>query len=61
MMVPFVLVCVSRRSGDGIIIDYAKTGILPDVYRHACVRTSDEALAAADKIGYPVRQVAHID
>eukprot|EP00741_Cyanophora_paradoxa_P025194 tig00000350_g24319.t1 len=41
-------------SGDGITVDYKTNGIPEDVYRKACVTTVEEALASAEKVGYPI-------
>lgn len=42
-------------SGDGLTAELTPEGTIPeDVFSKACVRTVDEALAAAERIGYPV-------
>lgn len=41
-------------SGMEHMVDYQKEGIPNDVYQKACVRTSDEAMKAAEKIGFPI-------
>ena len=41
-------------SGSGLTVNYAETGIPPDLYLKACVTSAGEAKAAADRIGYPV-------
>ena len=42
-------------SGDGLTAQLTKEGTIPqDVFDKACVKTVDDALAAAQRIGYPV-------
>jgi acetyl-CoA carboxylase/biotin carboxylase 1 len=41
-------------NGDGIVIDYAKDGLTVETYAKADVRTSEEALLCANRLGYPV-------
>eukprot|EP01033_Poteriospumella_lacustris_P007091 gene7093-5101_t len=41
-------------NGDNLTVDYQKTGIPDEVYDAANVKTAEDALACADRIGYPV-------
>ena len=41
-------------NGDDLKVDYANTGIPQSVYDEANVTTAEEALACAERIGYPV-------
>eukprot|EP01038_Epipyxis_sp_PR26KG_P010409 gene10409-13983_t len=41
-------------NGDGLTVDYKATGIPQSVYDAANVTTPEDALACADRIGYPV-------
>jgi acetyl-CoA carboxylase/biotin carboxylase 1 len=41
-------------NGDDLRVDYKKTGIPSEVYEQANVLTPEDALACADRIGYPV-------
>ena len=41
-------------NGDGLMVDYKKTGIPDEVYNRANVTTAEEALQCAERIGYPV-------
>jgi len=41
-------------NGDDITVDYQKTGIPQEVYDQADVVTAEDALACAERIGYPV-------
>lgn len=41
-------------NGDGLIVDYQTTGIPPAVYEAANVKSAEEALACAERIGFPV-------
>lgn len=41
-------------NGDGLTVDYKNTGIPQDIYDAANVTSAEDALACADRIGYPV-------
>mmetsp|Transcript_26896 Transcript_26896/g.75736 ORF Transcript_26896/g.75736 Transcript_26896/m.75736 type:complete len:317 (+) Transcript_26896:457-1407(+) len=42
-------------SGDGLVADLTDEGTIPDdTFDKACIHTLDEAIATADRIGYPV-------
>ena len=41
-------------SGSGLTVNYAETGIPPELYTKACVNSATEAKAAAERIGFPV-------
>ncbi len=41
-------------SGSGLTVNYAKNGIPKDLYESACVHTIAEAVAVADRIGFPI-------
>jgi len=41
-------------SGSGLTVNYKKHGIPKDLYESACVRTTAEAVASAQRIGFPI-------
>lgn len=41
-------------SGDGLTVNYKENGLCDEVYNRACVETPEEALASANRIGFPV-------
>lgn len=44
-----------RKPGDGLTAELTEEGTIPDeTFQKAMVRTEAEALAAANRIGYPV-------
>ena len=41
-------------NGDDLVVDYKSTGIPPELYDLANVKTASDALDCANRIGYPV-------
>ena len=41
-------------NGDGITVDYAREGLPDDIYAKANVLTAEDALACANRVGFPV-------
>jgi biotin carboxylase len=41
-------------SGSGLTVNYKKHGLPADLYASACVRTTAEAVACAERIGFPI-------
>jgi len=41
-------------SGSGLEVQYAKNGLPKDLYERACVHSTAEAIAASERIGFPI-------
>jgi biotin carboxylase len=41
-------------SGEGLTVNYAKEGLPEELYQKACVHSIEQAVACAERIGYPV-------